>query len=66
MGQGQFKPFKHEVRHQGTLSLWPLRSTKFFSPSSEALYWKHAYFHVFVGTSIERAIAPPSDGSGSI
>ena len=33
---------------------------------SEALYWKHAYFQLFDGTSIERAIAPPSDGSGSI
>ena len=32
----------------------------------ESLYWKHANFHVFDGTSIERAMAPPSDGSGSI
>ena len=33
---------------------------------SEALYGKHGYFHVFDGTFIERALAPPSDGSGSI
>ena len=33
---------------------------------SESLYWKQAYFQVFDGTSIERAIAPPSDGPGSI
>ena len=33
---------------------------------SESLYWKQAYFQVFDGTSIERAIAPPSDEPGSI
>ena len=48
------------------LALWPLRSTKFLLPTSEALKWKHAYFQLFDGTSIERAMAPPSDGSGSI
>ena len=37
--------------------------TIFVAPS-EALQWKHAYFHVFDSTFIERAIAPPSDGSG--
>ena len=62
MGQGHFKPLKHKVRHQATLALWPLRSTKFLLPSLRKL----AYFHVFDGTSIEKAMAQPSDGSGSI
>ena len=35
-----------------------------FVALSQSLYWKQAYFHVFDGTSIERAIAPPSNGSG--
>ena len=30
---------------------------------SQSLYWKQAYFQFFDGTSIERAMAPPSDGS---
>ena len=60
------KPLKHQVRHQARLALWPLRSTKFLLPTSEALKWKHDYFQLFDGTSIERAMAPPSDGSGSI
>ena len=34
--------------------------------TSEAFKWKHAYFHVFQGTFIERAVAPPSDGLGQI
>ena len=43
-----------------------IKEQKIFVEPSEALYWKHAYFHVFESTSMERAIAPPSDGSGSI
>ena len=31
---------------------------------SESLYWKQAHFKVCDGTSVERAMAPPSDGSG--
>ena len=33
---------------------------------SESLYWKHANFQVFDSPFVERAIATPSDGSGSI
>ena len=33
---------------------------------SEGLFYKQACFKVFDSTNIERAIAPPSDGSGSI
>ena len=33
-------------------------------PSSEALKWKHAYFQLFNGTSIERAMAPLVMGQG--
>ena len=62
----KLKPFKQKVRHKATLLLWSLRSTKFFIALSESLYWKQAYFQVFDGTSIERTIVPPSDGSGSI
>ena len=32
----------------------------------ESLFWKQDHFKVFDGSSIERAIAPPSDGTGSI
>ena len=35
-----------------------------FVAFSESLYWKQAYFKVFDGTSVERAMAAPSDGSG--
>ena len=43
-----------------------IKEHKIYVALSEALNWKHAYFPVFDGTSIERAIAPPSDGPGSI
>ena len=43
-----------------------IKEHKIFVALSEALYWKHAYFQLFDSTSIERAIAPHSDGSGSI
>ena len=43
-----------------------IKEHKIFVAPSESLYWKQAYFHIFDGASIERAIAPPSDGSGSI
>ena len=33
---------------------------------SESLYWKHANFQVFDSAFVERAIAPHSDGPGSI
>ena len=41
-----------------------IKEHKIFVAPSESLYWKQAYFLVFEGTFIERAIAPPSDGSG--
>ena len=43
-----------------------IKEHKFCVALSEALEWKHGYFQVFDGTFIERALAPPSDGSGSI
>ena len=43
-----------------------IKEHKFFFALSESLYWKQAYFQFFGGTSIERAMAPPSDGSGLI
>ena len=41
-----------------------IKEHKIFVAHSESL--KKAYFKVFDGTSIERAIATTSDGSGSI
>ena len=43
-----------------------IKEHKIYVALSESLYWKQAYFQVFDGSSIERAIAPPSDGPGSI
>ena len=43
-----------------------IKEHNIFVALSESLYWKQAYFHVFDSASIEKAIAPPSDGSGSI
>ena len=43
-----------------------IKEHKIFVALPESLYWKQAYFQVFDSTSIERTIAPPSDGSGSI
>ena len=43
-----------------------IKEHKIFVAPSESLYWKQAYFHVFDDTFIERAIEPPSDGTGSI
>ena len=41
-----------------------IKEHKIFVAPSESLYWKQAYFHVFDGTFIERAIAPPRMGQG--
>ena len=60
MGQGYLRAFKHKVRHQATLALWSLRSTKFLLPSlslyignklifmflTVALFQKHENEHV--------------------
>ena len=43
-----------------------IKEHKIFVALSDALYWKHANFQLFDGTSIEIAMAAPSDGSGSI
>ena len=43
-----------------------IKEHKIFVAISEALQWKHAYFQFFDRTFIERAIVPPSDGSGPI
>ena len=43
-----------------------IKEHKIFVALSESLYWKHANFQVFDSAFVERAIAPPSDGSGSI
>ena len=43
-----------------------IKEHKIFVALSESLYWKQAYYKVFNSASIERAIEPPSDGSGSI
>ena len=66
MGRVNFKPLKHKVRHQATLALWPLRSTQFLLPSQRPYSGNMLIFTFFDGTSRERALAPPSDGSGSI
>ena len=41
-----------------------IKEHKIFFALFESLYWKQAYFHVLASACIERAIAPPSDGSG--
>ena len=64
MGLVNFKPLKHKVRHQATLALWPLRSTKFLLPTSEALQWKHAYFQVFTLPLYKELLRPLVMGQG--
>ena len=59
MGLGQLR----SIETQGLLLL-SLRNTKFLLPSLSL--WKQTYFQIFDSISIERAIAPPSEGSGSI
>ena len=57
MGQGQTS---------GNTGIMVIKKHKICVAPSEALYWKQACFKVFDSTAIERAIAPPSDGSISI
>ena len=70
MGQGQFKTIQTYSQTSGHTGIMVIKEHKIFVALSESLYWKHANFQVFDsafdGTSIERAIAPPSDGPGSI
>ena len=66
MGQGQFKTIQTKGQTSGNTGIMVIKEPKIFVELSESLYWKHAYFQLFDGTSIERAMAPPNDGSGSI
>ena len=43
-----------------------IKEHEIFVALSQSLYRKQASFQVFDSTSIERIIAPPSDGPGSI
>ena len=66
MGQGQFKSIQTYGQTSGNTSIMAIKEHKIIVALSESLYWKQAYFHVFVSAFIERAIAPPREGSGSI
>ena len=66
MRQGQFKTIQTQGQTSGNTGIRVIKEHKIFLALSESLYWKHANFQVFDSTSIERAIAPTSDGSGSI
>ena len=66
MGQGQFGSIETQGQTSGNTGIMAIKEHKIFVSTSESLYWKQAYFHVFDSASIERAIAPPSDGSGLI
>ena len=66
MGQGQFKTIQTEGQTSGNTGIMVIKEHKICVALSESLYWKQAYFQVFDSTSIERTIAPPSDGPGSI
>ena len=66
MGQGQIKTIQTEGQTSGNTGIMVIKEHKICVALSESLYWKQAYFQVFESTSIERNIAPSSDGSGSI
>ena len=66
MGQGQLRSIETQGQTSGKTAIIVIKEHKIFVALSESLYWKQTYFHVFDSTSIERAIAPPCDGSGSI
>ena len=66
MGQGQIKTIQTKGRTSGNTGIMVIKEHKIFVALSESLYWKHANFQLLDGTSIERAMAPGSDGSGSI
>ena len=66
MGQGQFKTIQTQGQTSGNTGIMVIKEHIIFVALSESLYWKHANFQVFDSTSIERTIAPPSDGSVSI
>ena len=64
MGQGQIKTIQTEGQTSGNTGIMVIKEHKICLALSESLYRKQAYFQVFDSTSIERALAPPSDGSG--
>ena len=66
MGQGQLRSIETQGQTSGKTAIIVIKEHKIFVALSESLYWKQTYFHVFDSTSIERAIAPPCDRSGSI
>ena len=66
MGQGQIETIQTEGQTKGNTVIMVIKEHKIFVAISESLYWKHANFQVFDSAFVERAIAPPSDGSGSI
>ena len=66
MGQGQFKTIQTKGETSGNTGIMVIKEHKIFVALSESLYWKPANFQLFDGTFIERAMASPSDGSGSI
>ena len=66
MGQGQFRSIEIQVYTSVKTNTIVFKEQKISVALSESLYWRQAYFKVIDGHSIERAIAAPSDGSGSI
>ena len=66
MGQGQFRSIEIQVYTSVKTIIIVIKEHKIYLALSESLYWRQAYFKFFDGHSIKRAIAPPSEGSGSI
>ena len=66
MGQDQFRSIEIQVYTLVKTNIIVFKEHKISVALSESLYWKQAYFQFFDGTSIERDMATPSDGSGSI
>ena len=56
MGQGQFRSIETQGCTSGKTVIIVNKDHKIFVALSESLYWRQAYFKVFDGPSIERAI----------
>ena len=65
MGQGQLTSIETQGQTSGKTAIIVIKKHNIFVTLSESLYWKQAYFQVSDGTSTEKEIAPPSDGSGA-
>ena len=63
---GHLRKIETQGQTSGKTAIILIKEHKIFIVLSESLYWNQAYFHVFDGTFIERAMAPLGDGSGSI